>query len=65
MRHDVPTDEIMQAIQKGIHRQLEETALLGYSATVFENGRIVTLSPTEILERIRAAEQNPEQRNGC
>ena len=53
MRKDVSIEERTKAIQEGVRDALREHALLGRSVSIWRDGKIVWLSPAEILEELR------------
>ena len=63
MRKNVTLEEKTQAIQAGVRDALREHALLGRSVSIWRDGKIVTLTPPEILEELRRTA--PESVNGA
>jgi hypothetical protein len=62
MRKNVTLEEKTRAIQAGVREALREHALLGRSVSIWRDGKVVMLSPAEILEELgRTA---PESTNG-
>ena len=66
MRKNVTVEDRTRAIKKGVRDALRESALLGHSVCVSRDGKIVWLSPPEILEELRrnAAESDNVIKNG-
>jgi hypothetical protein len=62
MRKDVSIEERTRAIQEGVRDALREHALLGRSVSIWRDGKIVWLTPAEILEELRRTD--PANRNG-
>lgn len=56
MRKNVTLEEKTRAIQLAVHENLREHALLGRSVSISRDGKVVRLSPTEILEELRLAQ---------
>jgi hypothetical protein len=54
MRRDVSALDRLRAVQRGVREALREHALLGHSVSVWRDGRIVRLSPAEILAELEA-----------
>jgi hypothetical protein len=52
MRKNVTLEEKTEAIQAGVRDALREHALLGRSVSIWRDGKIVTLTPPEILEEL-------------
>jgi hypothetical protein len=52
MRKDVTIEERTRAIQRGVREALREHALLGHSISVWEDGKVVWLTPAEVLKRL-------------
>ncbi|MFL5327396.1 MAG: hypothetical protein ACJ8C4_00650 [Gemmataceae bacterium] len=65
MRKRKPSQDVLQAVQEAVRRELENSARLGHSAVISENGQLVTLTPAEIFKRLKIDISKPEQRNGC
>jgi len=67
MRRDVSIEDRTRAIQRAVHSALREHALLGRSVSIWRDGKIVRLSPAEILAELDAetskspAEGNPKK----
>ncbi|MBO0699494.1 MAG: hypothetical protein J2P46_13950 [Zavarzinella sp.] len=57
-------DDRTKAIQEGVREALREHALLGRSVSIWQDGRIVWLTPAEILEELRRTEQPNTSANG-
>jgi hypothetical protein len=56
MRKNVSVEDRTRAIQEGVRHALLEHALLGRSVPISRDGKIVWLSPSEILEELRRSE---------
>ena len=56
MRKNVSLEDRTQAIKKGVRDALRESALLGHSVCVWRDGKVVWLSPEEVLAKIRRTE---------
>lgn len=52
MDHEIATPELTKAINRGISQALREHALLGQSVSVWKDGKVVELSPEEILKEL-------------
>lgn len=64
MRKDVSTADRLRAVQEGVRKALREHALLGRSVSIWQDGKIVLLSPTEILAELeRDAPKTPAEGN--
>lgn len=48
-----PAADRLRAVRLGVRDALREHALLGRSVAVWRNGRIVDLTPAEILDELR------------
>lgn len=55
MRKDVSIEDRTKAIQDGVRDALKEHALLGRSVSIWRDGKIVWLTPAEILDELRRA----------
>ena len=64
MRKDVSIEERTKAIQEGVRDALREHALLGRSVSIWRDGKIVWLTPAEILEELRRTEPPNGSLNG-
>ena len=64
MRKNVSIEERTKAIQEGVRDALREHALLGRSVSIWRDGKIVWLTPAEILEELRRAESTDGSVNG-
>jgi predicted ABC-type ATPase len=64
MRKNVTLEEKTRAIQQAVHENLREHALLGRSVSIWRDGKIVRLSPPEILEELRRADTANGHANG-
>jgi len=62
MHKNVSLEEKTRAIQLGVRDALREHALLGRSVSVWRDGKVVMLTPAEILEELRRTA--PESLNG-
>jgi hypothetical protein len=62
MRKNVSIEERTKAIQEGVRDALREHALLGRSVSIWRDGKIVWLTPAEILEELRRTD--PANGNG-
>ncbi len=62
MRKNVSIDDRTRAIKTGVRKALRESALLGHSVCVSREGKVVWLTPAEILEELRRTA--PESANG-
>ena len=56
MRKNVSIEDRTKAIQEGVRDALREHALLGRSVSIWRDGKIIWLTPAEILEELRRAE---------
>jgi len=61
MRRDVSIEDRTRAIQKGVREALREHALLGYPVCVWRDGKVVWLSPDDILAKLNGLTTAPEQ----
>jgi len=52
MHKNVSIEERTKAIQEGVREVLREHALLGRSVSIWRDGKIVWLTPAEILEEL-------------
>jgi hypothetical protein len=52
MRKPFPVEDRLRAVRKGVRQALREHALLGRSVSIWRGGRIVRLSPAEILAEL-------------
>lgn len=57
MRQDGTIEEKTQAVQRGVRIAVHDHALHGRSVCVQRNGKIIELTPAEILEELRQQEQ--------
>ena len=64
MRKNVSIEDRTKAIQRGVRDALREGALLGYPACVSRDGKIVWLSPDEVLARFGRCEFPTGSANG-
>ena len=64
MRKDVSIEERTKAIQEGVRDALREHALLGRSVSIWRDGKIVWLTPAEILEELGRTGPPNESLNG-
>lgn len=62
MRKNVTLEEKTEAIKAGVRDALREHALLGRSVSIWRDGKIVTLTPPEILRELD--KQDRESANG-
>jgi hypothetical protein len=63
MRKNVSIEERTKAIQEGVRDALREHALLGRSVSIWRDGKIVWLTPPEILEELRRTD--PDNGDGA
>jgi hypothetical protein len=61
MRKDVSVEDRTRAIQKGVREALRESALLGHSVCVWRDGKVVWLTPAEILAKLNGEPVPHEQ----
>lgn len=52
MRKNVTNEERTRAIQRGVHDAIRESALLGHPVCVWRDGRVVWLTPEEVLAKV-------------
>jgi hypothetical protein len=64
MRKNVSLEDRTKAIQRGVRDALRESALLGHPVCVSRDGKIVWLSPEEVLEKFGRAEPSNGSVNG-
>jgi hypothetical protein len=64
MRKNVSIQDRTKAIQRGVRDALRESALLGHSVCVSRGGKIVWLSPEEVLKKFGRAEPANGSVNG-
>lgn len=64
MRDNVSIEDRTRAIQRGVRDALRESALLGHSVCVWRDGRIVWLSPEEVLNKFGRTEPADGTPNG-
>jgi hypothetical protein len=50
-------DDKTRAVQRGVRRALLEHAKFGFSVPIIRDGRMIKLSPEEILEELRQTEK--------
>jgi hypothetical protein len=50
---NVSVEDRTRAIKKGVREALRESALLGHSICIWRDGKVVWLSPPEILEELK------------
>ena len=65
MRKNVSVEDRTRAIQRGVREALRESALLGHPVCVSLDGKIVWLSPEEVLERFGRTEPPDGSANGA
>jgi hypothetical protein len=53
-------EDRLRAVQKGVRDALREHALLGNPVSVWRDGRIVRLTPAEILAEIEREQPRPD-----
>ena len=64
MRKNVSIEDRTRAIQRGVREALRESALLGHSVCVSRDGKIVWLSPEEVLAKFGRSESANRSANG-
>jgi hypothetical protein len=52
MRENVTKEERLRAIQRGVDTALRESALLGHSVCIWRDGKVVWLTPAEVLAKL-------------
>lgn len=62
MNRNVTLEEKTRAIQDAVRENLREHALLGRSVSIWRDGQIVILSPSEIFEELKRT--TPPSLNG-
>jgi hypothetical protein len=55
MRKDVSIGDRTEAIRKGVREALRESALLGHDVCVWRDGKVVWLTPVEVLAKLNGA----------
>jgi hypothetical protein len=63
MRHNVPLEEKIAAVQQAVREALLDHALHGNPVSVRRDGQLVWLSPEETLEEVRRQEEQLAQQN--
>jgi undecaprenyl pyrophosphate synthase len=63
MRHNVPLEEKVAAVQQAVREALLDHALHGDPVSVRINGELVWLSPEETMAEIRRQEEELAQKN--
>jgi hypothetical protein len=65
MRKNISIEDRTRAIQRGVREALRESALLGHPVCVSKGGKIVWLSPEQVLEKFGRAEPLDGSANGA
>jgi hypothetical protein len=65
MRKNVSIEDRTRAIQRGVREALRESALLGHPVCVSRDGKIIWLTPEEVLEKFGRAESANGSVNGA
>jgi hypothetical protein len=52
MRENVTKEERLRAVQRGVDNALRESALLGHSVCIWRGGKVIWLSPAEVLAKL-------------
>ena len=59
MHSNVTNEDRTRAIQRGVNNALRESALLGHTVCVWRDGRVVWLTPVEVLAKLGPTAELP------